>query len=108
MRRKLLDTAEASAIATASETAAATTPFAIGMRPLAKGRRRLRGCARSLSRSHRSLKTYVAEAANENAKKAITVVTSFDTSKKENAVSSGTNSSRFFSHWWTRKARSHA
>src|SRR5215467_3648926 len=35
MSRKLLDTAEASASATARETSAATTPCAIAMRPLA-------------------------------------------------------------------------
>src|SRR5262249_20537160 len=108
MYRKFLETAEASSSATTRATAAAATPRAIGMRPLAKGRRRLRGCARSLSRSHRSLKTYVGEAANGKEKKATTVAPSSDTSKKGNAGRGGTNSSSFFGHGGTRRARAHA
>jgi hypothetical protein len=41
---------------------------------------------------------YVAEAANENARKATVIVTRLSTSIKENAVKSGTNSKVFLSH----------
>src|SRR5919106_4015050 len=95
--------ASATATPRASTTRGGATPSLGDNAPDANGRSLLDACARSASRSTRSFTTYALEAHRQNAANAHhpRIHTSGWVACASRA---GTNSNRFFVHWWGRSA----
>src|ERR1700741_125065 len=96
-------TIHASARDASPSTAARMYAIHSGTTPAAMGRYRLVGCARSASTSRTSLTRYTADAASENATKAMETLIatsrqSYDT-LPPSAATGAISTSKFFTHW---------